>query len=457
MMKIFKFYGGVHPEEAKVSSAVPIADAPLYPLYTVPLSMHIGAPARALVKAGDVVLRGQRIGEAASFVSVNIHSPTSGKVKSVGMCLGPAGTQLPCVVIESDGEDKEAEPMQPLREWRASDPQALRERVAAAGIVGMGGAAFPTPVKLSIPPGKTIDTLIINGVECEPCLTADHRLMLEEPGMILEGISIAAKVLGVKNVFIGIEDNKPDAIKLLTEAAAKTSDPAIKVVPLRVRYPQGAEKQLIYAITKRQVPSGGLPADVHCVVQNIGSSFAIAEAVVLGTPLSERVTTVTGTPLASPGNWRFRVGTSYADALKLAGGVREGSRIGKLISGGPMMGMSVYSQEIPIMKNTSGILAMASEEIHQFTSKACLRCGRCNDACPMMLMPGILSVQIENERFDDAQNWHVMDCIECGCCAYVCPAGRPLVQHMRRAKSEVGAKLRAMKAAAAKQSPGADK
>ncbi len=457
MMKIFKFYGGVHPEEAKVSSAVPIADAPLYPLYTVPLSMHIGAPARALVKAGDVVLRGQRIGEAASFVSANIHSPTSGKVKSVGMCLGPAGTQLPCVVIESDGEDKEVEPMQPLREWRASDPQALREKVAAAGIVGMGGAAFPTPVKLSIPPGKTIDTLIINGVECEPCLTADHRLMLEEPGMILEGISIAAKVLGVKNVFIGIEDNKPDAIKLLTEAAAKTSDPAIKVVPLRVRYPQGAEKQLIYAITKRQVPSGGLPADVHCVVQNIGSSFAIAEAVVLGKPLYERVTTVTGTPLASPGNWRFRVGTSYADALKLAGGVREGSRIGKLISGGPMMGMSVYSQEIPIMKNTSGILAMASEEIHQFTSKACLRCGRCNDACPMMLMPGILSVQIENERFDDAQNWHVMDCIECGCCAYVCPAGRPLVQHMRRAKSEVGAKLRAMKAAAAKQSPGADK
>ena len=320
MMKIFKFYGGVHPEEAKVSSAVPIADAPLYPLYTVPLSMHIGAPARALVKAGDVVLRGQRIGEAASFVSANIHSPTSGKVKSVGMCLGPAGTQLPCVVIESNGEDKEAEPMQPLREWRASDPQSLRERVAAAGIVGMGGAAFPTPVKLSIPPGKTIDTLIINGVECEPCLTADHRLMLEEPGMILEGISIAAKVLGVKNVFIGIEDNKPDAIKLLTEAAAKTSDPAIKVVPLRVRYPQGAEKQLIYAITKRQVPSGGLPADVHCVVQNIGSSFAIAEAVVLGKPLYERVTTVTGTPLASPGNWRFRVGTSYAEALKLAGG-----------------------------------------------------------------------------------------------------------------------------------------
>lgn len=264
--------------------------------------------------------------------------------------------------------------------------------------------------------------------------------------MILEGVAIAARILGVKNIFIGIENNKPDAIALLTREAAAFSDPAIQVVPLQVRYPQGAEKQLIYAITKRQVPSGGLPADVHCVVQNIGSSHAIGEAVLKGEPLYQRITTVTGSPLASPGNWRFRVGTSYGEALKLAGGLRPGASIGKMISGGPMMGMAVYSQEVPVMKNTSGILVMAPEEIFQYTSKACLRCGRCNDACPMQLMPGILSVQIENERFDDAQNWHVMDCIECGCCAFICPAGRPLVQHMRRAKSEVGAKLRAQKA-----------
>ncbi|MCQ2396818.1 MAG: electron transport complex subunit RsxC [Lentisphaeria bacterium] len=448
MSKFFHFYGGVHPNESKISSGVPIAEPPLYPLYTVPLSMHIGAPAKALVSVGDKVLKGQRIGEPASFVSSNIHSPTSGKIKSMGTCLGPMGNQLPCVVIESDGEDKEAEPLPPILNWRDSDPQTLRNRVAEAGIVGMGGASFPTPVKLSVPPGKMIDTLIINGVECEPCLTADHRLMLEAPKMILDGVSIVANLLQVKNVFIGIEDNKPDAIALLTKEAASYSNPEIHIAPLHVRYPQGAEKQLIYAITKRQVPSGGLPADVHCVVQNIGSSFAIAEAVIKGKPLYERVTTVTGTPLVAPGNWRFRVGTSYAEAIKLAGGLKEGAQIGKLISGGPMMGFAVYSQEIPVMKNTSGILLMSPDEIHQYTSKSCLRCGRCNDVCPMQLMPGILSVQIENERFDDAQNWHVMDCIECGCCAYTCPAGRPLVQHMRRAKAEVGAKLRAAKAAA---------
>lgn len=449
MMKIFHFYGGVHPQEAKVSRGVSIVDAPLYPLYTVPLAMHIGAPARPLVKVGDTVLRGQQIGEPASFVSSAIHSPTSGKVKALDVCLGPQGTQLPCVVIESDGEDTPAEPLPPIPDWRDADPDILRKRVAEAGIVGMGGASFPTPVKLSIPPGKSIDTLIINGVECEPCLTADHRLMLESPKMILEGVELVARILGVKNVFIGIENNKPDAIQVLTQEATAYTDPAIHVLPLHVRYPQGAEKQLIYAITKRQVPSGGLPADVHCVVQNIGSIYAIAEAVIHGKPLYERVTTVTGTPLVSPGNWRFRVGTSYAEAIKLAGGLKEGASIAKLISGGPMMGMTVYSQAIPVMKNTSGILLMAPEEVHQYTSKACLRCGRCNDVCPMQLMPGILSVQIENERFDDAQNWHVMDCIECGCCAYTCPAARPLVQHMRRAKSEVGAKLRAAKAAAA--------
>ena len=447
MMKIFHFYGGVHPQEAKVSRGVSIVDAPLYPLYTVPLAMHIGAPAQPLVKVGDTVLRGQQIGEPASFVSSAIHSPTSGKVKALDVCLGPQGTQLPCVVIESDGEDTPAEPLPPIPDWRDANPDILRKRVAEAGIVGMGGASFPTPVKLSIPPGKSIDTLIINGVECEPCLTADHRLMLESPRMILEGVELVARILGVKNVFIGIENNKPDAIQVLAQEATAYTDPAIRVLPLHVRYPQGAEKQLIYAITKRQVPSGGLPADVHCVVQNIGSVYAIAEAVIHGKPLYERVTTVTGTPLVSPGNWRFRVGTSYAEAIKLAGGLKEGASIAKLISGGPMMGMTVYSQEIPVMKNTSGILLMAPEEVHQYTSKACLRCGRCNDVCPMQLMPGILSVQIENERFDDAQNWHVMDCIECGCCAYTCPAGRPLVQHMRRAKSEVGAKLRAAKAA----------
>lgn len=442
MSKVFHFYGGVHPHEEKLSRGEAIVQAPLFPLYTVPLSMHIGAPAKALVKAGDKVLRGQRIGEPAAFVSAAIHAPTSGTVKSVGFCLGPMGTQLPCVVIEPDGEDTAAEPLTPLTDWQNTDPAVLKQRIADAGIVGMGGAAFPTFIKLSIPEGKSVDTLIINGVECEPCLTADHRLMLESPKEIIQGVAIAARILGVKNIVIGIEDNKPDAIAVLQEAA-KGSSPQIQVQALKVRYPQGAEKQLIYSITKRKVPTGGLPADVHCVVQNIGTTLAIAEAVLEGKPLYERVTTVTGTPVAHPGNWRFRVGTAYKDAIALAGGIN--GEVAKLISGGPMMGMAVYSQEIPVMKNTSGILLMAPQEISQYTSSACIRCGRCNDACPMQLMPGILSTQIENECFDDAQSWHVMDCIECGCCSFVCPASRPLVQHMRRAKAEVGAKLRAAK------------
>ena len=437
---IFHFYGGVHPREAKVSSKAAIVAAPLLEQYTVPLAMHIGAPATPVVKAGDMVKRGQLIGQASGFVSANIHSPTSGKVKAVDFCLGAVGTQLPCVVIESDDD-------LPMADWQDTDPNQLLKRVGEAGIVGMGGAAFPTQVKLSIPPGKSIDTLIINGVECEPCLTADHRLMLEAPQKVLQGVAIAARILNVTNIVIAIENNKADAIKQLSKSAP-TVDSNIRVAALQVCYPQGSEKQLIYTATKRQVPSGGLPADVHCVVMNVGSAFALSEAVIDGKPLYERVTTVTGTPIASPGNWRFRVGTPFAEAIKLAGGIQ--GKVGKLISGGPMMGMTVYSQAVPIVKSTSGILLLAPEEVFQYTSKACLRCGRCNDACPMQLMPGILSTQIENERFDDAQNWNVMDCIECGCCAFICPAGRPLVQHMRRAKAEVGAKLRAQKAAAQK-------
>ncbi len=441
---IFHFYGGVHPREAKVASRAAIVSAPLLPQYTVPLAMHIGAPATPVVKAGDMVKRGQLIGQAAGFVSSNIHSPTSGKVKALDFCLGAAGTQLPCVLIEADGEDTPAEPLPPYPDWQNTEPDRLLKRVGEAGIVGMGGAAFPTPVKFTIPVGKYVDTLIINGVECEPCLTADHRLMLENPLKVLQGVAIAARILNVTNIVIAVEKNKLDAIMELAKLAP-TVDPNIRIQPLEVRYPQGAEKQLIYTVTRRQVPSGGLPADVHCVVMNVGSAFALAEAVIDGKPLYERVTTVTGTPIASPGNWRFRVGTPFSEAIKLAGGTQ--GEVGKLISGGPMMGMAVYSQAVPIIKSTSGILLLSSEEVFQYTSKACLRCGRCNDACPMQLMPGILSTQIENERFDDAQNWNVMDCIECGCCAFICPAGRPLVQHMRRAKAEVGAKLRAQKAA----------
>ena len=444
MITQIRFYGGIHPSEGKVSNKEDIINAPLQELYTVPLQQHIGAPAKMVVQKGDHVLRGQLLGEPGGFVSAAVHSPTSGTVKDVTTCLGPAGATLPAVVIESDGEDKAADPLPPFENWQDADPAALKARVGEAGIVGMGGATFPTFVKLSPPPNVKIDTIILDGVECEPCLTADHRLMLETPEKIVKGAQIIGRILGVKRIIIAIELNKPDAIETMTKAAEGTG---VEVAPLVVRYPQGAEKQLIYALTGRKVPSGGLPAAVGCVVSNVGTTAAIYEAVCLGKPLDERVTTVTGTPVMKPGNYRFRVGTLYRTALELCGGVSEDPA--KIISGGPMMGMAVYSLDIPVMKGTSGILLLSRDELVQYSPSACLRCGRCNDVCPMSMMPGILSAQIEHQKFELAEKWHVMDCIECGSCAYICPAGRPLVQHMRRAKAVVNAKKRAAAAAAA--------
>ena len=442
-----KFYGGVHPNEGKISNRNAILDAPLLETYTVPLQMHIGAPAKAVVAKGDKVLRGQLLGEPGGFVSAPVHSPTSGVIKEVTTCLGVNGAQLPALVIESYGEDREAEPMPPITDWENADPAVLKKRIGDAGLVGMGGASFPTVVKLSPPPDKEIDTLILNGVECEPCLTADHRLMLESPQLVVRGAQIVGRLLRVKRIVIAIEANKQDAIELMREAASGTN---VDVMQLRVRYPQGAEKQLIFAVTDRTVPSGKLPMDVKCVVMNVGTAAAAAEAVCLGKPLYERITTVTGTPLVNPRNYRFRVGTMYSKALELCGGLKDGVEVAKVISGGPMMGFSVYSLDIPIMKNTSGILLLSNEELMQFTPSACIRCGRCNDACPMELQPGILSAQIEALKFDLAEKCHVMDCIECGCCAYICPAGRPLVQHMRRAKGVVTAARKAAAAAAKK-------
>ncbi len=439
MAEHFLFHGGVHPDDGKsLSCHCTIQDAPLLEKYLLPLQQHIGAPPKLLVKKNDNVLRGQCIAEPGGFVSAAIHAPTSGKVTLVGECPGANGASMPAIEITSDGEDKADQSLAPMTDWQDTDPELLKKRIGAAGIVGMGGAAFPTLVKLSPPPGKPIDVLILNGVECEPCLTADHRLMLESPGRIIAGAQILARSLGLEKVYIGIEANKPDAIRQLRDLTANTN---IKVVELRVRYPQGAEKQLIYAITQRKVPAGGLPMDVGCVVQNVATAAAVAEAVIDGKPLYERITTVTGSPVVSPGNWRLRMGTPLSMALELAGGVH--SDPAKLIMGGPMMGTSVYRLDIPIMKNTSGILLLSPEEVHQFTSQACISCGRCVDACPMTIMPGTLSVQIENEAFDLAEQWNAMDCIECGCCSYICPAGRPLVQHLRRAKAEILAKRRA--------------
>ena len=377
MITQIRFYGGIHPSEGKVSNKEDIINAPLQELYTVPLQQHIGAPAKMVVQKGDHVLRGQLLGEPGGFVSAAVHSPTSGTVKDVTTCLGPAGATLPAVVIESDGEDKAADPLPPFENWQDADPAALKARVGEAGIVGMGGATFPTFVKLSPPPNVKIDTIILDGVECEPCLTADHRLMLETPEKIVKGAQIIGRILGVTRIIIAIELNKPDAIETMTKAAEGTD---VEVAPLVVRYPQGAEKQLIYALTGRKVPSGGLPAAVGCVVSNVGTTAAIYEAVCLGKPLYERVTTVTGTPVVKPGNYRFRVGTLYRSSSPLRPAYNRNVEADAALQNALIR---------TVMKGTSGILLLSRDELVQYSPSACLRCGRCNDVCPMSMMPGM--------------------------------------------------------------------
>lgn len=432
-----EFQGGAHPDAKKsLSSGKEIKTAPLFDKYFVPLSQNIGAPPKAIVKKGDAVKKYQLIAESGGFVSAPLHAPTSGTVADILDIPGPFGALTPAIVIAADGKDEANSSLSPLN-WEQSEPQALKDRVAQAGIVGMGGAAFPTVVKLSPPAEKKIDTLILNGAECEPYLTADHRLMLESPEDILVGAAILAKILGVKNVFVGIENNKPDAIEKLSSIAGKYG---VSVCGLRVMYPQGAEKQLIYALTGRKVPTGGLPMDVGCVVQNVGTAAAIKQAVCDGIPLVERITTITGTPVKNPGNWRMKIGTPVAKALELAGGIVKNPA--KIILGGPMMGVAVASLEVPVTKNTSGILLLSVDELVQYESAPCIRCGKCVDACPMRLMAGPISVMVESERFDLAEQENAMDCIECGTCAYVCPAKRPLVQHLKRAKFEINAMRR---------------
>lgn len=431
------FKGGVHPPDGKeLSKAKPVVVLPAPETVIMPLSQHIGSPAEPLVKVGDMVKKGQKIGEAKGFVSVPVHASISGKVTAVANFPHPAGKSLPAIQIESDGLDEWSEDVRENLNYKNLSPEEIKTMIQNAGIVGMGGAAFPTHVKLSPPANKTIDTLIINGAECEPYLTADHRLMLEEPLKVLEGAAIVARALSIKDISIGIEDNKPDAIKIMADAAKSYA--GIKVVSLPVMYPQGGEKQLINAVTDREVPSGGLPMDVGVVVQNIATVAAIYDAVRFGRPLIERIVTVTGAGVREPGNFRARIGTSSLKLIEAAGGLK--GEIGKVISGGPMMGMTQYTLDVPVVKGMSGLLFFPQSEVKSYTPEACIRCGRCVAVCPMGLLPNMLGVYAELDRFDDAEKTGLMDCMECGSCAYVCPSKRPLVHLIRYAKADVMAK-----------------
>ena len=439
--KARKFKGGVHPNDSKaLSKDKAIQGAPLLESYQVIMHQNIGAPPELLVKKGDTVKKGDLLAKAGGFVSVPLHAPTSGMIKAIDKCPGPTGMSVPMIEITADGEDAWGDCLPPIADWKNTAPADLKQRVWDAGIVGMGGAGFPSHVKLSPPEDKTIDTLILNGAECEPYLTADHRLMLEEAEKVVQGAAILARILGLDSAIIGVENNKPDAIAELKKVA---NDYGVQVEALPVNYPQGAEKQLIYAITGREVPIGKLPMDAGCVVQNVASAAAIAEAVIEGRPSIERITTITGKPVVNPGNWRLRIGTPISKALELAGGIS--AQPAKLLLGGPMMGIAQSSLGVTVMKNTSGILLVAHDEVSQYTSEPCIRCGRCVEVCPMNILPATISQAVESKRFDWAEELNVMACIECGSCSYVCPSRRPLNQHFKRAKIEIQAQLRKKK------------
>lgn len=433
---LHRFKGGVHPAESKALSAErAVQTAPLLERYRVIAHQNIGAAPEFVVRKGDRIRKGDLIAQPTGWVSVPLHAPTSGIVEQIDQCDGPAGLRVPCAVIASDGDDRWGDALPPIPNWQQTAPITLRERIRDAGIVGMGGASFPSHVKLA--PSDPVDTLILNGAECEPYLTADHRLMLETPERVVLGGAILAHLLGLQRAIIGVEENKLDAIESL-RAAAHPYHIAVERLP--VNYPQGAEKQLIYALTGREVPIGGLPMHIGCVVQNVASAAAVADAVLAGHALIERITTVTGEPLVDPGNWRLRIGTPLAKAIELAGGICE--QPAKLLLGGPMMGLAQNSLDVTVMKNTSGILLIPRETASLYTSEPCIRCGKCVEACPMDILPATISQAVENERFDWADQLNVMACIECGSCSYVCPAHRPLNQHFKRAKAEINAARR---------------
>jgi len=404
------------------------------------ITQHLGSPSTAIVKKGDDVKTGQLIAKSSGFISANVHSPVTGKVFKVDDVMDQSGYRKPAIIIDAeediwaDGIDTSDEVIHNVVLSR----EEIIQRISEMGVVGLGGATFPTHVKMMIPDGKKAECLIINGVECEPYLTSDHRLMLEKGEEILVGTTILMKALGVSKAMIGIENNKPDAIKKLSQLSKNFK--GITVHPLKVKYPQGGEKQLIKALTDREVPSGKLPIETGCVVDNVGTAYAVYEAVQKNKPLIERVVTVTGKAVQRPSNFMVRIGAPLTELIEKAGGMPE--NLGKVVGGGPMMGKALMSVESPVVKGTSGILLMPVEESKRVEPKPCIRCARCISVCPMGLEPYLLAQLSHNETWDRTETERVMDCIECGSCHYTCPSGRPLLDYIRLGKNKVGQIIR---------------
>jgi electron transport complex protein RnfC len=432
--------GGVHPAENKLAEDRPIEKLGLPKQVSIPIAQHIGAPSKPAVKKKDQVKVGDVIAKSDGFVSANIHSSVSGTVFKVDNVIDTTGYRKPAVIINVEGDEwnENIDTSPEIKKEITLSGKEIVDKVLEAGIVGMGGATFPSHVKLSVPEGKKIDTLIINGVECEPYLTSDHRVMLERAEEMLIGIKLLMKALNVDKAMIGIEKNKPDAIEHMRKLVQNES--GIDVYPLKVKYPQGGEKQLIKALLNREVPPGGLPLDVGTVVHNVGTALAVYEAVQKNKPLVERVVTVTGKSVEKPSNFMVRIGTPVNDLIEAAGGIPEDT--GKVVSGGPMMGKALNSLEVPVVKGTSGILILREKEAYRKPEFSCIRCAKCVSACPMKLEPYLLKKLAQMERFEEAEENAIMDCMECGSCSFTCPSNIPLLDYIRYGKFNVNQIIR---------------
>ena len=445
-LQTFKI-GGVHPEENKLTHDIATRKAELPKVAVFPLSQHIGAPAKPVVKRGDKVKVGTLIAEAGGFVSAPIYSSVSGTVAKIDTVIDATGYRKPAIIINVEGDEWEesidrSESLETLSAHPELTPEEIVERIKVAGVTGMGGAGFPTFIKLCPPPGAKAECVIINGVECEPYITADYRLMIEHADEILVGLELLMKAAKVEKGYIGIEENKPEAIRLLTEKTA--NDSRIEVVPLAQKYPQGGEKQLVDAVIKRQVPAPpAIPVNVGAIVQNVGTAYAVYQAVMKRKPLFERYTTVTGKQVKTPGNFLVRMGTSFQQMIDFCGGLPEGDN--KVLAGGPMMGKAVLSLEVPVCKGTNSITVLTDQDAHRKPVQPCIRCAKCVEACPMGLEPYLLATLSSLQNYDRLEAEDVVSCIACGSCQFTCPSHRPILDNIVQGKAAVMGIIKARK------------